>query len=55
MILKDLETVDKQLKKDPDESSASPVVVQISSQQPQPSNTPHCKLQRSIPVDLKFP
>lgn len=41
MILKDLETVDKQLKKDPDDPSTTPVVVQISTQQPQPTITPH--------------
>lgn len=38
MILKDLETVDKQLKKDPDGTSG-PMVAQILAQQPQP-NTP---------------
>lgn len=38
MILKDLETVDKQLKKDPDDPNAAPVVVQISPQQMQPTN-----------------
>uniref|UniRef100_F1LBB9 Cyclic AMP response element-binding protein B n=1 Tax=Ascaris suum TaxID=6253 RepID=F1LBB9_ASCSU len=62
MILKDLETVDKQLKKDPDEPNASPVVVQISAQQPQPSNTPHSTVptnqmaeQRALPSRLDHP
>ncbi|VDM26294.1 unnamed protein product [Toxocara canis] len=62
MILKDLETVDKQLKKDPDEPNAAPIVVQISAQQPQPSNTPHATVpanqmaeQRALPSRLDHP
>lgn len=62
MILKDLETVDKQLKKDPDEPSATPIVVQISAQQPQPSNTPNATIlsnqmneHRNMPSRLEQP
>lgn len=33
MILKDLETVDKQLKKEPDEQSAASVVIQSPEEQ----------------------
>ncbi|VDD97416.1 unnamed protein product [Enterobius vermicularis] len=55
MILKDLEAVDKPVKKDPEESTtvSSPGVVRIPAQQNPVPASPHMSDQRSIPSRLE--